>query len=275
MKDYLVAAYKATPASPTFLEARDALLAVALANDPDDFTLFAQAFAALDAPVHDGGAQEFLEGARRVVPLVPGEVRPRSPEQRMEVPSAGLPQLGGGLGLPDRVGVAAQGRVGLREHAADIDELDAIGDQRAEIATAEVAGQRASVIGELRVRVADRVQDRGGVVGGAERLHDRQRLFAAREGRAQLKARALELDAVILDLDLPVMDGHEAARRIREHPGRENTRFIAVTGFGTEDDRARSLAAGFVEHLVKPVDLDHLFRALQAAPVAARPALSP
>lgn len=45
MKDYLVAAYKLTPNSPTFLEARDAVLAAAFANDPTDFVLFAKAFA--------------------------------------------------------------------------------------------------------------------------------------------------------------------------------------------------------------------------------------
>ena len=45
MKDYLVAAYKLTPNSPTFLEARDAVLAAAFANDPKDFVLFAKAFA--------------------------------------------------------------------------------------------------------------------------------------------------------------------------------------------------------------------------------------
>jgi hypothetical protein len=45
MRDYLVAAYKMTPSQPTFLEARDALLAAAFANDNADFALFAQAFA--------------------------------------------------------------------------------------------------------------------------------------------------------------------------------------------------------------------------------------
>lgn len=45
MKAYLVASYKLTPAQPTFLEARDALMAAALAADPVDFVLFGQAFA--------------------------------------------------------------------------------------------------------------------------------------------------------------------------------------------------------------------------------------
>ncbi len=45
MKSYLVAAYKATPNSPTLLEARDALLAAAAASDPADYTRFVNAFA--------------------------------------------------------------------------------------------------------------------------------------------------------------------------------------------------------------------------------------
>ncbi len=50
-KDYLVAAYKVTPANPTLLEARDALLAVAMASDPVDYTRFTQAFARRGAGV--------------------------------------------------------------------------------------------------------------------------------------------------------------------------------------------------------------------------------
>lgn len=45
MKEYLVGGYKGTPSSPTFIEARDAVLAAAYANDPEDFTLLAKAFA--------------------------------------------------------------------------------------------------------------------------------------------------------------------------------------------------------------------------------------
>src|SRR5262245_14062299 len=50
-RDYLVAAYKLTPANPTLLEARDALLAAALATDLTDYTLFTQAFAKRGAGV--------------------------------------------------------------------------------------------------------------------------------------------------------------------------------------------------------------------------------
>ena len=67
-----------------------------------------------------------------------------------------------------------------------------------------------------------------------------------------------EPDVLVLDIGLPVMDGYELARRIRQIPRLSGARIIAITGYGQESDRARALAAGFDEHLVKPVSLDTL-----------------
>jgi signal transduction histidine kinase/CheY-like chemotaxis protein len=71
-------------------------------------------------------------------------------------------------------------------------------------------------------------------------------------------------EVALLDIGLPVMDGYEVARRLRETPGCQHTRFIALTGYGQESDRERSRRAGFYEHLVKPVDLDDVARAVEA-----------
>jgi CheY-like chemotaxis protein len=62
----------------------------------------------------------------------------------------------------------------------------------------------------------------------------------------------------LIDLGLPEMDGYEVARRIRAAEERRNILLIAVTGYGSADDRERSLMAGFDVHLVKPVDPDML-----------------
>jgi CheY-like chemotaxis protein/anti-sigma regulatory factor (Ser/Thr protein kinase) len=62
----------------------------------------------------------------------------------------------------------------------------------------------------------------------------------------------------LLDIGLPVMDGYEVARRFRDDPALRGTRLVAVTGYGQEHDRQRSLEAGFAAHLVKPVDFDAL-----------------
>ncbi len=63
---------------------------------------------------------------------------------------------------------------------------------------------------------------------------------------------------VLLDLGMPKMNGYEACRRIREHSWGAQMTLIAVTGWGQEDDRRKSTAAGFDGHLVKPVDPESL-----------------
>ena len=67
-------------------------------------------------------------------------------------------------------------------------------------------------------------------------------------------ARSVRPDVVICDIGLPGMDGYAVARAIRMNPGTANTRLIAVTGYGQDDDRVRALASGFDTHLVKPAD---------------------
>jgi CheY-like chemotaxis protein len=51
------------------------------------------------------------------------------------------------------------------------------------------------------------------------------------------------------------MDGYELARRLRACPALAGTRLIALTGYGTADDKVRARASGFDAHLVKPADL--------------------
>jgi PAS domain S-box-containing protein len=61
-------------------------------------------------------------------------------------------------------------------------------------------------------------------------------------------------DIVVLDLGLPDLDGVEVARRLRAQAVTRHAVLVAVTGWGQEADRARTAAAGFDVHLVKPVD---------------------
>jgi two-component system CheB/CheR fusion protein len=64
-------------------------------------------------------------------------------------------------------------------------------------------------------------------------------------------------DVVLLDIGLPKLNGYEAGRRIRRERG-DGVVLIALTGWGQEEDRARSKEAGFDHHLTKPVNLDAL-----------------
>jgi PAS domain S-box-containing protein len=65
-------------------------------------------------------------------------------------------------------------------------------------------------------------------------------------------------DVVLLDIGLPGEDGYSVARRIRELPEGRDVPLLAVSGYGHEEARARSLEAGFDLHLVKPVDPEKL-----------------
>lgn len=67
---------------------------------------------------------------------------------------------------------------------------------------------------------------------------------------------------LFLDVGLPVMDGIEACRRIREQRWGKEMVIVALTGWGQEDDRRKSKEAGFDEHLVKPVDNATLLKVL-------------
>ena len=68
--------------------------------------------------------------------------------------------------------------------------------------------------------------------------------------------------AVVLDIGLPGLTGHEVAQRIRSEPWGRDMQLIALSGWGQAEDRQRSRDAGFDAHFVKPVDLDELERAL-------------
>ncbi|WP_374562704.1 response regulator [Ideonella sp.] len=83
-------------------------------------------------------------------------------------------------------------------------------------------------------------------------------------------------DIVLLDIGLPMMDGYEVARRMRQLPATRHKLLVALTGYGQAGDRQRGRDAGFDEHLLKPVDpavLDALIaRDLPDLPSAPAPA---
>jgi CheY-like chemotaxis protein len=69
-------------------------------------------------------------------------------------------------------------------------------------------------------------------------------------------------DIVLCDIGLPDCDGYQFATALRKKPGTARTRLIAVTAYGSEEDKRRSREAGFHLHLVKPVKPEDLLREL-------------
>jgi len=76
------------------------------------------------------------------------------------------------------------------------------------------------------------------------------------DGVEALKAaQVFRPDVVMLDIGLPLLTGHEVARRIRQHSWGKGMTLVALTGWGQEEDRRKSSDAGFNHHMVKPVDV--------------------
>jgi len=85
----------------------------------------------------------------------------------------------------------------------------------------------------------------------------------AHDGLEAVEAAATFLpDVVLLDIGLPKLNGYDACRKIREQPSGKGIVLIALTGWGQDEDRRKSQAAGFDAHLVKPVDYDALMKLL-------------
>jgi CheY-like chemotaxis protein len=134
------------------------------------------------------------------------------------------------------------------------------------------APKEASPPAALRVLIVDDNKDAADSMGDLWRLMGHH-AEVAYSGTAALQiAGDLEPDLVLLDIGLPEIDGYEVARRMRRAVAR-SVRFVALTGYGTEDDKRRSREAGFDEHVVKPVDPAALAGIAERAGVRATTAL--
>jgi CheY-like chemotaxis protein len=81
---------------------------------------------------------------------------------------------------------------------------------------------------------------------------------------ADAVARAGSADLVLMDLNLPVLDGFEATRQIKSSPSTREVPVIALSAHAMAEDRDRALAAGCDDFDTKPVDLDRLLRKMEA-----------
>jgi CheY-like chemotaxis protein len=93
--------------------------------------------------------------------------------------------------------------------------------------------------------------------------HETQAVYVSTE--AIERAKTFKPDIVLLDIGLPGMNGYELAGRFRSMPELDGVRLIALTGYGKSEDQQRTKAAGFDDHLVKPVDAMTLKTALLRA----------
>ncbi len=109
-----------------------------------------------------------------------------------------------------------------------------------------------------RVLIVDDNEDSARSMSMLQRLRGHETRTAFNGPDAIALAEEFLPEVVLLDIGLPVMDGYEVARRLRALPMLGRTLIVAMTGYGSAEDRTHAQAAGFDEYLVKPVDLDVL-----------------
>ena len=143
-----------------------------------------------------------------------------------------------------------------------------LADTRAAAERVEAAANGAAAAAPAcRVLVADDLRDSADSLGLLIELmgHTVEVVY---DGESALRsAGRFRPDIALLDLGMPKLDGFEVCRRIRAEPWGRTMRLVAQSGWGQEEDRRRTAAAGFDHHLVKPIDplaLDALVQALAA-----------
>jgi len=118
----------------------------------------------------------------------------------------------------------------------------------------KLRGARVLVVedNEINQQVAQEMLERAGLV-----------VSIAGNGREALeKVKARTYDAVLMDIQMPVMGGFEATREIRKDGRFKNLPIIAMTAHAMAGDREKSLEAGMNDHVTKPIDPEELFSTL-------------
>ncbi len=105
-----------------------------------------------------------------------------------------------------------------------------------------------------RVLIVDDNRDAAQSVATFVGLGGHEVCTAADGGEALAMAESFRPDVIVLDIGLPVLNGYEVARRLRELPAHRHTLIVALTGYGQREDKLQAEAAGFNHHFVKPAD---------------------
>ncbi|MEJ8835902.1 hybrid sensor histidine kinase/response regulator [Ramlibacter sp. AN1133] len=201
---------------------------------------------------------------------------PKVFEMFAQVPSsAAKPQggLGIGLSLVQSLVALHGGSVSATSPGAGRGSTFTV---RLPLAAAESTGMEAqsagapATSGQLQVMVVDDNTDAAESLGVLLDIEGHAAHIAHNGAEALQIAKEHPLDVVFLDIGLPDMSGYDVARRLRMLPGLQQTMLIALTGWGTQDDRQRTREAGFDRHLTKPAELPAVEELLRAAAQAKR-----
>jgi len=117
----------------------------------------------------------------------------------------------------------------------------------------------------LRILVVDDNRDAADSMATLLQAYGHELDVAYDSATALARAEALPPDMILLDIGLPDTDGYAVARTLRAMSWRKKPLLIAVTGWGAPVDRERAIAAGFDEHLTKPIHYPSLAAIIKAS----------
>ena len=181
---------------------------------------------------------------------------------QLDAPSAQRDGLGIGLALVKRLVEMHGGAVEARSDGPGRGSEFVV---RLPIADALQLRQNDSIVGERdadrlhakrkRILVVDDNVDAAETLSVLLQLQQHE-VQVAHDGVVALaRARTMDPDVVFLDIDLPMLNGYEVARQLRQKAEGTRPLLVALTGFGQAEDRERTTAAGFHHHFVKPIEL--------------------
>jgi len=194
-------------------------------------------------------------------------------EMFAQVPGTGKPQGGLGIGLS-----LVQSLVGL--HGGSVSATSPGPGQGStftvrlpltedhDMSTDSRPDSAPATPGQLQVLVVDDNTDAAESLGVLLDIEGHAAHIAHTGAEALQLAQSRPLDVVFLDIGLPDMTGYDVAKRMRMLPGMQKTLLVALTGWGTQDDRQRTRDAGFDRHLTKPAELPAVEELLRAAAAA-------
>jgi two-component system CheB/CheR fusion protein len=261
------------PSEPLYLDADPVRLAQVLVNLLNNAAKFTDPGGQIDLTVGQDAAREHvLIAVRDNGDGIPADVLPRifkiftqanaSPDRARGGLGVGLTlvrslvELHGGTVEAKSEGVGQGSEFTVRLPLASVQRDHGSGDAE-EVTRPAPAKPR-------RVLVVDDNEDQVQSLASLLKALGHQVASAYDGPSAVAAAAAFRPDLALVDIGLPGMNGYDVARRIREQSGLEEVVLVAQTGWGQEEDRNRSLEAGFNHHLVKPVEIGSVQELLAA-----------
>ena len=173
--------------------------------------------------------------------------------------------LGIGLSVVKRLIEMHGGRVEARSEGMGRGALFEIRLPQAKRLHVTPDSQRPPEVAAQRILVVDDNIDAADTLALLLQLEGHEVEAVYESTQALEKAKAFKPQVVLLDIGLPGMNGYELAKELQSMPELNGMRLIALTGYGKSEDYERTKAAGFDDHLVKPVEALTLKQALAQA----------